>query len=140
MSEDFLEEALELNEEDLNFLLSEGLIERVGYDPLGRPLYSNTDLGNAVANEIDVQDLEDVMSDTEIEEEFEPYEDDGHEDDLDDDYSDLDDDTNDDDEDDEDDEDDDDEDLDEDDEFLDDDEDYIDDDYSWDYEEDEEDD
>ena len=51
--EDQLQEAYQASKEDLDGLINKGLIKLIGYDPLGRPVYANTDLGNAVAKELD---------------------------------------------------------------------------------------
>lgn len=51
--DDMLEEAYPITKEDLEGLVNKGLIKLMGYDPLGRPVYANTDLGNAVADELE---------------------------------------------------------------------------------------
>lgn len=54
--DDRLEEPLEATAEDIKGLVKKGLIKFIGYDPLGRPVYMNTDLGNAVADELNKQE------------------------------------------------------------------------------------
>ena len=50
---DYLEEPFELSRVELKDLIKKGLIKQIGYDPLGRPVFQNTNLGNEVANLIE---------------------------------------------------------------------------------------
>lgn len=58
--EDRLEDAYPAAKKDIDSLVSKGLIKFVGYDPLGRPVYSNTELGNEIADYLDKMEKEDV--------------------------------------------------------------------------------
>jgi hypothetical protein len=71
MSEDKLDDAIVAGKEALEGLIEKGLIVMIGYDPLGRPVYTNTALGNAVADEIERQ--EKTMNLGPEEEELIPY-------------------------------------------------------------------
>ena len=58
--EDRLEEVYEVSKEDLEGLINKGLIKFLGYDPLGRPVYANTELGNEIAAQLDKMEEENV--------------------------------------------------------------------------------
>jgi len=73
MSEDKLDDAIVADKEALEGLIEKGLIIMIGYDPLGRPVYTNTALGNAVADEIERQEKTMNLGPEEEEEELIPY-------------------------------------------------------------------
>jgi len=51
--DDRLEDVLYISKEDLEGLINKGLIKLIGYDPNGHSVYANTELGNAVADELE---------------------------------------------------------------------------------------
>ncbi len=55
---DYLEEPFELSQSELEDLIKKGLVKQIGYDPNGRPVFTNTDLGNEVANLIEEEENE----------------------------------------------------------------------------------
>jgi len=51
--EDRLDDGLVASAEDIRSLVSKGLIKVAGYDPIGRTLYQNTELGNMIAQQLE---------------------------------------------------------------------------------------
>ena len=51
--DDILEPTFNISQQEVKGLVNKGLIKCIGHDPLGRPVYVNTQLGDLVANELD---------------------------------------------------------------------------------------
>lgn len=63
-----------VSQKTIDGLIKKGLIERVGHDPNGNPVYQNTQLGNQVADALEKTDkfLEDFEDD--LDDDFDPFE------------------------------------------------------------------